>query len=573
VLKSTIFDAIDAWWKRKTRSDAVLVAVVLIFFAGMLPIASSRVIDTMHFERYYTDGALAMLQANDYLTPRHGDGTFRFRKPPLIYWLLIGSYKLMGISFFSSRICFLLTGCATIWLAYALAYKLTGDIRTARATALILLSNLLLLMVSARSTPDILVTFWMLVSAFGFVQLICCNDTRALSYWSAYGGAAVAVATKGLLPVIFVVYALGFAYFTSSPQTPFRRVLHPGIILVSILISCSGILLMAWKHGALFLQSFWGDQFGEKTGFGGSPWRVTVYFLIYILFLLPWLPCLAYLFYKRNPEKPVTAVERKTCVFILIWAALLPIIFGLGDRIAVRYLLPAVPLLALVMAIGLCRFSNSTIAIVADQFLNAITIAFFAIALFGLSILWQAGLLAKHFAGLTVLLLVLLLLALRGQLKQLSSQAVLSISLFLVLPLSLAIVSPFTLPDQTTQVARALRPLNPEKKPVFVIGTNKLSSRLRISNGGDYVVHEAAASDLLKMQRNSRPSIFVLSESEARRLPTDSFQLREIAAYPMRVSLPRLFHATLKGEAKAYIESRNNHCYAVLPPSNSSDNP
>jgi hypothetical protein len=428
-------------------------------------------------------------------------------------------------------------------------------------------------MVSARSTPDILVTFWMLISAFGFIRLICCNDTRALSYWSAYGGAAMAVATKGLLPIVFVVYVLVFAYFTSSPQQPFRRILNPGIIFVSILVSCSGILLMAWKHGSLFLQSFWGDQFAEKTGFGGSPWRITVYFLIYILFLLPWLPCLTYLFYKREPERAVTAVERKTCLFILIWAALLPIIFGLGDRIAVRYLLPAIPLLAVVIAIDLCRYSNSDIAAIANRFLNAITITFFAIALFGLSVLWQTGLLTKHFAGLTVLLLVFLLLALRWQRNQLSSQAVLSLSLFLVLPLCLAIVSPFTLPDQTAQVARALRRLNPERRPVNVIGTNKLGSRLRISSGNAYVIYEASASDLLNMQHGTSRSIFVLSESEARRLPADSVQLREIAAYPMRVSLPKLFNATLKGEAKSYIDSRKNHCYAVLPRSNSNDNP
>ena len=560
-----MLSAIDLWSKPKTGRDAVLIVIVLIFFAGMLPLAASRVIDTLHFERYYTDAAVSMLQSNDFLTPRQGDGTLRFRKPLPIYWLLIGSYKLLGTSFFSSRIWFLIAGCATIWLAYGLALRLTGDIRTARTTALILLSNLLLIMVSARATPDILVTFWLLVSAFGFIRLICYNDTRALSYWSAYGGAAVAVATKGLLPIVFVAYALIFACFTSSPQQPFRRMLRPGIILASILISCSGVLLMAWKHGPLFLQSFWGDQFAEKIGLIGSPWRVTVYFLIYVLFLLPWLPCIAYLFYKGKPEKPVTDIQRKTCRFILIWAALLPIIFGLGDRIAVRQLLPAVPLLAVVMAIGLCRFSNSSIAEIADQLLNVITIAFFAIALFGLSVLWQNGLLARHFAGLVVLLLALLLVGLRFQRKQLSSQAALSVSLFLVLPLSLAIVSPFTLPDQTTQIAQALRPLNPEKKPVFVIGTNKLSSRLRISNAGEYVVYEAAASDLLKTQPGSSPSIFVLTESEAQRLPADAFQLREVAAYPMRVSLPRLFKATLKGEAKAYVESRKTHCYAVLP--------
>lgn len=107
----------------------------------------------------------------------------------------------------------------------------------------------------------------------------------------------------------------------------------------------------------------------------------------------------------------------------------------------------------------------------------------FAVCIFGLGILWQNGLLIKHFAGLTILLLALLFVLLQFQNKQLSSQAVLSVSLFFILPLSLAIASPFTLPDQTGQIASALQQLNPEKKPVFVIATSKVTSRLRVSSG------------------------------------------------------------------------------------------
>lgn len=321
---------------------------------------------------------------------------------------------------------------------------------------------------------------------------------------------------------------------------------------------------MAWEHGPLLLESFWADQVGGKTGFRGSPWRVSLYFLICVPFLLPWLLCLGYLHYKGEPEKPLTAIQRKTTVFALIWAGLLPIIFGLGDRIQVRYLVPAIPLLAVVMAIGMCRFSNARIATVADLLLNVVTLGFLAIAIFGLSVLWQNGLLSKHFAGFCVLFLILLLVALRWQRRQFSSQAVLSISLFLVLPLILAILSPFTLPDQTTQVTRALQRLNPEKKPVFVIGTNKLASRLRISSGGEYVIHQAKRADLLKIHPGPGEPIFVLSQGEAQHVPANSVQLREIAAYPIRVSLSKVFLATLKGQAKAYIESCKIHCYAVL---------
>jgi 4-amino-4-deoxy-L-arabinose transferase and related glycosyltransferases of PMT family len=565
-----ILSEIEAWFKRKTGQDIVLVSIVLIFFIGLLPLAASLVVDFPHPERHYTDAALSMRQSNDFLTPRYGDGSFRFRKPPLIYWLMVGSYQLLGVSFFSSRVVFLITGCATIWLAYALAFKLTENTRAARATALILLSQPVLIMTSVRSMPDILLTFWMLVSAYGFIRLICFNDTRPRSYWAAYGGAAIAVATKGLLPVAFVAYALIFAYFTSSSQQPFRQVLNLKVILSSIFISCFSAILMFWKHGRLFLETFWNDQVGAKVDLAGNTsifLRIGGYFLICIALLLPWLLCLAYLCYKQKSEKPVTRVERKACVFILIWAALSLIIFGFGNFVSTRYLLPAIPLVAVAMSIALCRFSNSAIAIVTDQLLNILTIVFFAIAIFGVTLLWQTDLLTRHFAGLAILSLAILLVAIRFRTAQLSSQGVFSLSFFLLVPLVAAIGSPFRLPDQSTQIARELRLLNTTKASVFLVGPGQLASRIRISNGGQYPVYQADSIDLLeeKTSGSSDHPILILRQSDAQHLSPDSFQFREIASGLDNVSLSELLKATARGQAKSYLNSREEHYYAAIP--------
>ena len=555
----------ETWFKRKTGQDVVLIAVILIFFIGMFPLASTRVVDSMNFERYYTDAAVSMLQTNDYLTPTQGEGHLRLHKPLPIYWILIGSYKLFGVSFFSTRICFLLIACATIWLAGKLALKLTDDVRCARITAFILLSNILFMTVAARATQDILVTFSLLISGYGFIGLICLDDTRGPAYWAAYGGAALGIATKGMLPAVFVIYALLFAAFTSTREKPFRRVLHGGAILASVIIAASPFLLLLWKHGTPVLHTFWADQLGEKTGIHGSIFRIGKYLCLYLPFFSPWLLCLVWLFCRHVPERPVNLPQRQAAQFILIWAVLLAIIFGLGDRVQDRYLVPAVPLLAVVIAIELSRFPNSSIGTILDLLTNLVTIAFFGIGLFGFILLWQNGLLAKHGSGLTIVFLTALLVALRLQPERFSAITVFSISLFLILPLCLAVLSPFTLPDQTAQIARALRVLNPEKKPVYVIGTNKLASRLRISSGIAYEIHQAKRKDLSKSNGSSTSPIFVLTEGEARQLAPSATQLREVATYPLQVSLREVVKRTLAGDSKSYIESKLKHCYAIAP--------
>jgi 4-amino-4-deoxy-L-arabinose transferase-like glycosyltransferase len=566
--------ALGAWFKRMDGKDTTLAAIVLIFLVGLLPMVATKVFDIRHAEQYYTDGAILMQQNHDFLTPRESDGSARFRKPPLIYWIIAGSYSLLGVSFFSSRIPFLLIGCATIWLAYRLTLRLTNDIGAARTTALILLSQPLFLLLSVNAAPDIPLAFCMLLSANGFIRLICQNDTATSSYWSAYGGAAAGAAIKGLFPVVFVAYTLIFAYFTSSREQPFRRVFNFRIVLVCLLIACSQFLLMWWRHGWIFFQVFWGDQAGSEIDMSRGLVRFGTYWAafsaLYVLLLLPWLLCLGYLFYNQKPEKSLTVSQRRTCVFVLIWAALIPLIFCLGLMIEVRYLLHSTLLLAVIIAMELRRFSSSTTAVLFDRLLKVVVVAFWATAALGLSLLWQTDFLTKHYAGFLIVFLALLAVAIWWLRNQLSPQTAFAFALFLFLPLIQTVASVFTLPAQVSQVASMLRSANTANRPVHAIGPRReLASQLRIASAAKYVVCEATVADLLNEQTSpaTTRSIFVWTESMAQGLSTDSLQFCEVASGFEGISPLRLFLATLRGNAKAYLENRKRHCYAVFPDS------
>ncbi len=565
-----IFSKTEDWVRRRLRQDAALIAIVAIFFAGLLPMAATRVVDTKNFERYFTDTAVLMLQSGDLLTPHHNDGTLRLHKPPLVYWLMIACYKLLGISFFSSRILFLAAACATIWLTHKLALELTdANLRVARVAALILMSNLLFITVAPRAVLDISVTFSLALSAIGFLRLICQNDRRARSYWLAYGGAALGIATKGVLPIVFVAYAIIFAVATRKPGESIRRLFHPWIIVASVIIAAAGSAVLLWKHGPLVLQSFWSDQVGEKTGAKGSPWRIFIYLAIYLPYLMPWLFCLGWLSVTRKPHSSFSSLQKRACWFIIAWAILLAIVFGLGDRVQDRYLAPALPLLAVVIALGICRFSVADIASLIRPLLAIVTVGFLAAASFGIALLWQNRLLSNHFAGVSIVALVVAFILVGTQSRRFSAPAVLAISLFLFLPLSLTVMAAFTLPDQTTQVTRALESLNPAKAPVYVVGTNKLTSRLRVSSGARYPVLQAKRKDFIRHQSDGARSVFVFTDHEARQLSPTLNSLQKVASYPLRLSVSKLVLATLNGESRAYLQSHTRHCYAAVSGSDS----
>ena len=73
-----------------------------------------------------------MRQTGDYMVPRHPDGSPRFEKPILTYWLVAASYALLGVSPLSSRLPFLVAGCGVLWLTYRLAELLFERRRVAR---------------------------------------------------------------------------------------------------------------------------------------------------------------------------------------------------------------------------------------------------------------------------------------------------------------------------------------------------------------------------------------------------------------------------------------------------------
>ncbi|MDL1889275.1 hypothetical protein FBQ96_06790, partial [Nitrospirales bacterium NOB] len=116
--------------------------------------------------------AIQMVQSGDYVTPRYADGSLRFRKPILTYWVLATSYATLGIGLVSSRLPFLLAACATLWVTYRLARSVTQDPRIGLLAAALLGSNILFMESATKATPDILQCLFITLSLWGATELL-----------------------------------------------------------------------------------------------------------------------------------------------------------------------------------------------------------------------------------------------------------------------------------------------------------------------------------------------------------------------------------------------------------------
>ncbi|MDB4582434.1 glycosyltransferase family 39 protein [Draconibacterium sp.] len=330
-------------------------AIIFIPILFLLYSAPSALDYVFHFpdEKYYTDAVLQMMDKEDYFTPYQADGTPRFKKPIITYWVLTGSYKLFGVSRFSSRIFFWLAGAILVAISFLMAKSITGNKKLATLTAFIIASNPLVLLSASRSIPDILLVLFLTISAWGFLEIMLAEKPKKKYYWFAYLGAALAFETKGLPAAAFAGASMLFLMFNPWKKIKFKQLFEPFSITSAILVAISWFLIMYIKHGTEYWNLFFEDQVGARiSSKTAQVFKNTGLGIVNLVaFLIPWIFIIfskptklrAYLSGRDRSTKTVIG-------FILLWVILIIAMSGAVFKFYDRYLLPVIPLVSFLIA-------------------------------------------------------------------------------------------------------------------------------------------------------------------------------------------------------------------------------
>lgn len=328
------------------------IIVPLLFLLYSAPSALDYV---FHFpdEKYYTDAVLQMMDKEDYITPYKADGSHRFLKPIVTYWTLIGSYKILGVSKFSSRVLFWLAGALLVALVYFMAKSLLKNRKTALTAAFIAAANPLVLMSSSRSIPDILLVLFLTISAWGFLEIMVSEQPSKKYFWMAYLGAAFAFETKGLPAVAFAGISFLYLVFNPWQRKSLKQILHPGAMILAVAIALSWFVLMYFEHGQEFIGSFFADQVGYRV----SSKFVQVFtngflgIVNLMAFTLPWI--IIVFSRPKNVKNFVTNAEPKTKAIlglVAVWVVKVLLMSAAVFKFYDRYLLPVIPLVSIFFA-------------------------------------------------------------------------------------------------------------------------------------------------------------------------------------------------------------------------------
>jgi 4-amino-4-deoxy-L-arabinose transferase-like glycosyltransferase len=318
---------------------AILIAISL-YFRPLFPVDETR----------YAAVAWEMWSTNDFLVP-HLNGETYSHKPPLLFWLMTLSWRLLGVNDWSLRIISPLFSLATLFLSCRTARALWPDrSKLEELTPMILLGSFIWIVYSTLTMFDMMLAFFVLLGIHSLITLAYTGLT--FSRWALLGIAiGGGLLSKGPVILLHLLPAALMApWWLTVKKADFRWLPWVGGLVFSILV---GVLIaLCWAIPAGIAG---GEAYRNAIFLGQTSGRLVQsfahrlswwwYLQMLPLFLLPWLLL-----------KPLWTGGKKLTLrdpgirFCLAWILPVFIAFSLISGKRIQYLLPLFPAIALVLA-------------------------------------------------------------------------------------------------------------------------------------------------------------------------------------------------------------------------------
>lgn len=334
---------------RSLRKLSILLPVILAAIIYIAATTSRGVID--YDEGYYAQAAKNMAESGNWVTP-YVNGVRFLEKPPFLYWLTAGSFKIWGINEFALRLPTALGITALVWILALTARHLGGE-RMALIAGISVAFTAGTFLFTRETLHDLWLVVFIALAMYAFVRWYL--DPRhprkpALLFYAATAGA---VMCKSLIGIAFPA-GIVIVFFLISRERPRWRTLHllPGILLFLALTVPWHLFAAAQNAG--FLKFFFvGEQFLRFFGKREPAvlWSLSVpaFWALTLVWLFPWTAFLpAALAESRKTE------QRVLVRLAFAWAGVIIGFFSVSGRLE-HYVFPALPALSLLIAGTLSR--------------------------------------------------------------------------------------------------------------------------------------------------------------------------------------------------------------------------
>lgn len=324
--------------------------VLLLVLAALRPLAVPD-------EGRYADIGRWMVLSGDWLTPRLNGLPF-FHKPPLTHWLQAISISVLGVHPLSLRLVPALHALALLTLVWHLGRRLAGALLARRAVWM-LGSSLGFLIAGQYINHDMGVATWiaLAISAFALSFLAGPQPDPGLARWG-FVACALGVLTKGLIGLALPgLVLLPWLIVTRQFGKVWRLPWASGLALFA-LIALPWFVLMERHSPGFAHYLFIGQQFQRYTASGfNNPQPVWFYALALLLLLGVWGPFALAQRRRVLASESALAQPVHPALWLLcwIWLGAISLFFSIPQSKLVGYILPVLPPLVLLAALGWTR--------------------------------------------------------------------------------------------------------------------------------------------------------------------------------------------------------------------------
>lgn len=326
-----------------------LVAAVYFYAAGSRAIFDDG-------DALYAHISQQMARTGDWVTP-YANGVRFLDKPPMMFWLMASSYKILGFNEFAARFPSALAVLGITVLLYLLGARAAGHaagLIAGSAVALCVGTFLFTRMVF----PDIFFVFFLTLSVYALLEWYLDERNPPLYALLFYAATAAAILSKGLIGLAFPA-AIAAIFLTW--EKGWRRFRHFHVWTGSLLflaLSLPWHILASYRNPGFLWYYFLNEQFyrflGKRQPMDYESIALPVFWMLVLVWLFPWsafLPAIRHGMLDFEKQK-----ERFRCTVRLCatWTAVLVAFFSFSSRIE-HYSMPIFPSLALLIGIALSR--------------------------------------------------------------------------------------------------------------------------------------------------------------------------------------------------------------------------
>lgn len=317
-----------------TRWQQSPLAFILLFSLTVMGagIWSSSIL-TQGDESDYIRSSQEMLSSGDLLTPTFRDEP-RFTKPPLLYWMVVSSYRLFGVSLFSSRLPMVLCGVLTVLFVYRLGLLLF-DRKAALMSAMVTATAFGMVKFSKIVLMEVPLTLTMLMASFYFIRFY--RDAHKRDLLVSFFFIGLSSLLKSPVYSAISVMVLLLFLLSVGGMGRIRGRTSALAVLLALLVAVPWYAAMIALHGDAFIEFYYNEHYIKFLYVNHYLFRVWVGLLLY---LLPWTFYFLYAIYQVVAQK---LYRQWQCKFLLISIFVFLGVFLVPHQKGLYYAIPVVP--------------------------------------------------------------------------------------------------------------------------------------------------------------------------------------------------------------------------------------